>query len=1096
MPRAFGRRMRKKRGPDKLDFADISLMLLAAHKKNIFDEKDAELSKEEKISDVACFCKKDDKVRFHLIQMYLNPWFDRLVIFLIFANSITLCFSDPMDVDPASPLNRTLNTFEIIFNVLFSLESAVKIVAMGPKLYFNDGWNRLDFIVVVLGWAPSILELIYFDSGGSGININLSAVRAIRALKILRTANSIDGMKQIVGGILSAIPNLANVLYLTVFVFAVFGLIFVKLYGGKLRQRCFYKTFNSTGNNMTTWTPDFDNRVCSMQPNIGFQCPKGQICSYENPVTHALNPSNPNNYVNFDTFLFGCLTVFQIITLEGWVDIMYDIQDAAGILHFIFFVFLVIIGAFFMVNLVVGVIFENYNNAIEESQKEKEEQVRNVAAKEVVTTGTQINKEKKVLDALLKKPAFQSPKRPSNNAQKQTDKKKAVELTVIKEEENEEETEARIDIPKISRPPLGLSVAPERVASQEVSNLKEKILRIIDNKVFQDGIMVLILMNTVVLALEHDDSTRINEPTGMTPEFILVLDGLNQFFSYVFLLEMILKHIGYGIKKYWSEPMDAFDGIIVLVSMIDIVFSSMGSSEGTNSFGGFISVFRAFRLLRVFKLIRRWPRLQEILRAVMKSASGLLNFSILLFVVMVIYALVGMEFFGNKYEVNGLETPRANFNSLPFALITVFQVLTGENWNDVLHFHMDIDGITSVFFFVSLFCVGNYVLMNVFLAILLENFSNEEYVEEMEKHALEEEKRRLSLIEAANNARISNIEKNNTEKSTTEENNAEEGSKEENDKEKKDIWAKEKVPRRKVTSLDLIGLDGMESAKYAKKIKKVETRRNEGKKMRTGTSLGFFTAEHPIRKKCIIIARSNRFETCILCLIIISSILLAIDEPHLDENGPTKQVLYVLDLIFTVIFLGEAIIKIIAYGFYWGEHTYLKDSWNVLDFGIVLVSLINLILSSLSLRDIGFLKTLRVLRALRPLRVAKRLEGIKRVIGTIAVSMPAIGNVLMIALLFLLIFSILGVQLFSGRLYFCKGEEADRYTRSLSNCAGTYVNAEGKNVTRTWIVPPANFDNVVYAMVTLFGVTTLEMWPDTMYVYPIYFFLLYTTKII
>ncbi len=108
----------------------------------------------------------------------------------------------------------------------------------------------------------------------------------------------------------------------------------------------------------------------------------------------------------------------------------------------------------------------------------------------------------------------------------------------------------------------------------------------------------------------------------MTPEFILVLDGLNQFFSYVFLLEMILKHIGYGIKKYWSEPMDAFDGIIVLVSMIDIVFSSMGSSEGTNSFGGFISVFRAFRLLRVFKLIRRWPRLQEILRAVIKSASG------------------------------------------------------------------------------------------------------------------------------------------------------------------------------------------------------------------------------------------------------------------------------------------------------------------------------------------------------------------------------------------------------------------------------------------------------------------------------------------
>jgi len=234
--------------------------------------------------------------------------------------------------------------------------------------------------------------------------------------------------------------------------------------------------------------------------------------------------------------------------------------------------------------------------------------------------------------------------------------------------------------------------------------------------------------------------------------------------------------------------------------------------------------------------------------------------------------------------------------------------------------------------------------------------------------------------------------------------------------------------------------------------------------MRTGTALGYFTAEHPLRKRCIIIARSNRFETFILTLIIISSILLAIDEPHLNDEDPTKRILYVLDLIFTAIFLVEAIIKVVAYGFYWGEHTYLKDSWNILDFGIVLISLINLILTNTINSSIGFLKTLRVLRALRPLRVAKRLQGIKRVIGTIAMSMPAIGNVLMIALLFLLIFSILGVQIFRGRLYFCVGEEADKYSRSLSNCKGTFIDMDGINQTRAWVTPPANFDNVMYAM--------------------------------
>ena len=148
-------------------------------------------------------------------------------------------FSDPLDTDPISPRNRTLAALELIFNILFSVESFIKIVAMGSSMYFADGWNRLDFFVVVIGWLPSILDSILQGSNANGMDINLSAIRAIRALKILRTANSIDGMKQIVSGILSAIPNLANVMYLTVFVFAVFGLLFVKFYGGKLRQIAF-----------------------------------------------------------------------------------------------------------------------------------------------------------------------------------------------------------------------------------------------------------------------------------------------------------------------------------------------------------------------------------------------------------------------------------------------------------------------------------------------------------------------------------------------------------------------------------------------------------------------------------------------------------------------------------------------------------------------------------------------------------------------------------------------------------------------------------------------------------------------------------------
>ena len=165
--------------------------------------------------------------------------------------------------------------------------------------------------------------------------------------------------------------------------------------------------------------------------------------------------------------------------------------------------------------------------------------------------------------------------------------------------------------------------------------------------------------------------------------------------------------------------MDAFDGLIVVISCADMVVSS-AEAKGTSA--GAISVFRAFRLLRVFKVVRKWRRLHSIIIAITKSAQGLLNFLIVLTVIMVIYALVGMEIFGGKYMFHGLDPlPRNNFNSLFWALITVFQVLTGENWNDVMHDHMEISAFWSVLFFVSLFCIGNYILMNIFLYNLFDN---------------------------------------------------------------------------------------------------------------------------------------------------------------------------------------------------------------------------------------------------------------------------------------------------------------------------------------------------------------------------------------
>ena len=1037
MPRAFARRRKAKRGPDKLDFADISLLLLRVHRQGFVGEehKDIEWTKEEQIADRSCWCSKKNSARHKAIQMYLHPWFDAIIMWLIIANAIVLLFVDPLDKTSgahASTRNQIINSFELFFNIVFTLEWLVKMIAISGKSYFRDNWNRLDFFVVFASWAPTIMDAVleYIpNASASGFTFNLSAVRAIRTLKILRTANNIAGMKQIVGGIMNAVPNLLNVMYLAAFVFALFGIILVKLYGGLLRQRCFVPQSgaNTTDNTSATivWVPDLEGPVCTMGPP-GFPdryyCQQeGAICSYENPMPpHTLNPTGPNNHVGFDDFFIGSLTVFQIITLEGWVDIMYDVQDAEGIYHCFIFITLVLLGAFFVVNLVIGVIFENYNKAMEEFRAEEDRRKRESAAQMLVSQQEQMD------------------------AQTGPDHT-AVEIGSCSS--NQQTQLFRTDDNWFHAQEIG---SPS-------SNRRTQLFRADDNwfhavvcdNRFQVATMLLILLNTLILAIEHDDPRRLDDSTGMDPETQQTLDTLNAIFSVLFLLEMVFKHIGLGVKAYWTNPLDIFDGVIVIISIVDMILMFIGTSNGG---GGVVSVFRAFRLLRVFKIVRKWKRLRDILNAMLKSAQGLVNFTILLAVVMAIYALVGMELFGGEYASHGLDpVPRSNFNSLFWSIITVFQVLTGENWNDVMHDHMEINAPFAVVFCVSLFCVGNYILMNIFLAILLENFDDNEYIAELEAQRLAEEEKKIAMMEAAELALIN---------------------------------ATGATPRKRAitNSADLIGLDVMHIATTQKELAQRLERQKAHEDMTTGQTLCCLDRENPVRHTMLNLVSSDRFNNTILFLIILSSIALAIDSPDLSAANPQlKEVLIIMDTAFTSIFVLEAIMKIVSRGFYWAPRAYLRDGWDRLDFLIVLISVINLVLSSVyGNSDLGALKTIRVLRALRPLRVAKRLDGVKRVIETILMSLPAIGNVMMIVFLFLLIFGILGVQLFKGGLYYCHGLPTDHYNVSRVDCHGIAQGEDGSNVTRVWVNRPENFDNILFAMSTLFGVTTLEMWPSTM----------------
>ena len=226
---------------------------------------------------------------------------------------------------------------------------------------------------------------------------------------------------------------------------------------------------------------------------------------------------------------------------------------------------------------------------------------------------------------------------------------------------------------------------------------------------------------------------------------------------------------------------------------------------------------------------------------------------------------------------------------------------------------------------------------------------------------------------------------------------------------------------------------------------------------------------------------SKIFEWFIIWLIIVSSIVLMIYNPLSNPDSTFIKILIIVDFIITIIFLIEAILKILAWGFlfssYPGITPYIKNGWNILDFSVVSISIVDLYLeyftSANSAGSLKSLKALRAFRALRPLRMINRNEGLRVATQALLSSIPAMKNILVLCLLFLIAFSILGVGFFKGTFYHC---DIDASLLSFIKTRKDWLNFGG-----LWINKDSNFDNVGNAMLTLFQLMTTEGWQDVMY---------------
>ncbi|XP_045772342.1 voltage-dependent T-type calcium channel subunit alpha-1G-like isoform X3 [Maniola jurtina] len=344
------------------------------------------------------YLTQDTRPRSWCLKLITNPWFERISMLVILLNCVTLGMYQPC-VDDQCITNRCkiLQVFDDIIFAFFTLEMTIKMVAMGVYghgTYLADSWNRLDFFIVMAGALEYALNVE---------NINLSAIRTIRVLRPLRAINRIPSMRILVMLLLDTLPMLGNVLLLCFFVFFIFGIVGVQLWEGILRQRCelvlapnvlrpnisFHYEFSKELDYICTTPEDSGMHLCGDFPPyrygplvcnetarpFSYNHPTNSSCVnwnqyYTNCTQRGSNPFQGT--ISFDNIGLAWVAIFLVISLEGWTDIMYYVQDAHSFWDWIYFVLLIVIGSFFMINLCLVVIATQFS----ETKKREMERMR------------------------------------------------------------------------------------------------------------------------------------------------------------------------------------------------------------------------------------------------------------------------------------------------------------------------------------------------------------------------------------------------------------------------------------------------------------------------------------------------------------------------------------------------------------------------------------------------------------------------------------------------------------------------------------------------------------------------------------------------
>ncbi|XP_004420015.1 PREDICTED: sodium channel protein type 11 subunit alpha [Ceratotherium simum simum] len=700
-----------------------------------------------------------NSIRSLAIRISVHSLFSMFIICTVIVNCVFMATASGKD-------KSTIDTdsAEYVFTGIYIFEALIKILARGFILdefsFLRDPWNWLDSIVIAtafVSYLPSI--------NVSGIS--LSSLRTFRVFRALKAISVVSGLKVIVGALLRSVKKLVNVMILTLFCLSIFALVGQQLFMGNLNQRCVRKTCENINN--------LDDYCFEKKGSTEFKmCGAWQgssACSEQFECNHTNN--NPdNNFTNFDNFGWSFLAMFRLMTQDSWEKLYQQTLRTSGLYSVFFFVVVIFLGSFYLINLTLAVVTMAY-----------EEQNRNVAAeteaKEKMFQEAQqlLKKEKEALVAMgidrsslnsLEASSFSPKKRklfgnkkrksffprdsgkdqvPGSDSDEDSPKKPHLleqtkrlsqNLSVDHADEHGDPIQRQRALSAVSiltitmqeqeksqKPclPCGENMASKYLVwdcSPQWLCIKKALRTVMTDPFTELAITICIIINTIFLAMEH---------YKMDPSFEKMLSTGNLVFTGIFMAEMFLKIIALDPYHYFRRGWNVFDSIVALLSFADVMNSIVARKQRW-------PFFRSLRVLRVFKLAKSWPTLNTLIKIIGHSVGALGNLTVVLAIVVFIFSVVGMQLFGSKFNseksITKSCTPtvpclrRWHMGDFYHSFLVVFRILCGEWIENMWECMQQADQSLCIIVFLLIMVIGKLVVLNLFIALLLNSFSNEE----------------------------------------------------------------------------------------------------------------------------------------------------------------------------------------------------------------------------------------------------------------------------------------------------------------------------------------------------------------------------------